>query len=97
MELKLFSAYFPTIDAAVFAAWPEHMRREFALLTADHGIPDAAVRRATGISGAALARARQTTGVFALSFSDSRVLDEEEERLRAGKRRWHQRRRQADA
>lgn len=97
MDLKLFSAYFPPIDAEVFAAWPEHMRREFALLTAEHGYSDKTVHEATGISSGALLRARSSKALFAQSYSDFSILDEEAERLREGKRRWHQRRRQADA
>lgn len=89
MALNLFGPVRPAVTPERFAAWPEHMRREFALLVADHpGGDDRAVRGATGIAAAALVRARETTGRFALSFAEHRALDEDEERIAESKRRW---------
>jgi hypothetical protein len=87
----------PVITAERFAEWPEHMRREFALLAAEAGLKDAVVRNRTGITADALERARQSTRLFALSYSESRVLDEEEDRQSANKKRWKGKRRAADA
>jgi hypothetical protein len=72
----------PVISAAVFAEWPEHMRREFAALTAEAGIADADVRERTGITPKALERARQSKCLFALSYAEFDVLDEEGARHR---------------
>lgn len=78
----------PVISADAFADWPEHMRREFALLTAEAGIADVKVRERTGITPEALERARQSKGLFALTYAEFRVLDDEEERNAETKRRW---------
>jgi hypothetical protein len=78
----------PVISAKAFAEWPEHMRREFAALTAEAGIADAEVRERTGITPKALERARQSEGLLALSYPEFDVLDEEEARNAETKRRW---------
>lgn len=102
MDVKLFTALnlpsmrfqyrpegkAPEITAEAFACWPEHMRREFALLAAEAGLSDRAVCKGTGIATVALGRARETKGLHALSFAEFRAIDDEEERAAANKRRW---------
>ena len=102
MDLILFSTVPRPITAEVFAEWPEHMRREFALLVAEHPEQtDARVQAATGITPAALNRARESKGLFALNFSEARVLGEEDDvgsaTHRASRRAGWKRRRIQDA
>ena len=89
------------ISAEAFAEWPEHMRREFAALTAEAGIADDHVRERTGITPEALERARQSKGLFALNFSEARVLGDEDDvgsaTDRASRRAGWKRRRTQDA
>lgn len=97
MDLRLFSAFYPAISAETFAEWPDHMRREFALIAAEAGHSDQTVCARTGITAAALRRARATTGVFALDFKDVNPLDEAEEQRLVMRREWARKRRGADA
>lgn len=78
MDMNLFGAVQEPITAARFHDWPEHMRREFALLTAEKsGGDDGVIRDLTGISVAALAGARAAGRLHALIYSDARVSDDE--------------------
>lgn len=102
MDLTLFSKILNPITAELFASWPEHMRREFALLAAEHPWQtDECVRAATGITPEALKRARESKGLFALNFSEARVLGDEDDvgsaTDRASRRAGWKRRRIQDA
>lgn len=88
----------PTVTAEAFAQWPEHMRREFALLAAEAGLDDARVGARSGIAPAALVRARAGIGLFALTYSEARGPSTDEECMaREADRRYRARRRAADA
>lgn len=89
----------PRVTAETFAAWPEHMRREFALLTAERAaeLSDDGVSRITGITADALGRARASKGLFAHSYSEIKVIDEDSERKRVAKQREYHRRRKSRA
>lgn len=83
----------PGVTAARFACWPDHVRREFAALAAEAGLSDRAVRDRTGIAPEALARARETAGLFALVYSEARVVEGDDvfDRAREACRRYRER------
>lgn len=102
MDLILFSPLARPVTAEIFAAWPAHMRFEFAALLAER---DAEAGRAAtkipGIPAALLERVRSLPPIrHALNFSDARVPDDEAvggHEVRDGKRGGYKKRSGTDA
>lgn len=100
MDLNLFGAVQEPITAERFAAWPEHMRREFALLVAEKSRgSDGVVRDLTGISIDALDGARAAGRLYALTWPTGESLDEDDaarrERRSESAKRYQERKREA--